>query len=115
MTQGQKTCRTVAWAFSIVEVVLFTVLCIVAFVEYAAVKNITSDMSNYVNIDAIYLPMGIVMIILAGVQVMFMILNGKARKDDYSHIALGVLQLIFGGLISGILMLCSGGNTKNHE
>ena len=110
MSQGQKTCRTVAWAFSIVEVVSFAIIAIVLFIEYATVKTLISDTN--IPIDAIYLTGGIILILLTGVQIVFMILNGKARKDEYSHIALGVLQLIFGGLISGILMLVSGGKAK---
>jgi hypothetical protein len=49
------------------------------------------------------------------ISFVFTILNGYARKDERSHVALGVLQLLFGDLISGILMLCSGGGCENAK
>jgi uncharacterized membrane protein len=33
------------------------------------------------------------------------VLNSKTKKDLRNHIALGVLQIIFGDIIAGILML----------
>ncbi|MDR0674885.1 MAG: DUF308 domain-containing protein [Mycoplasmataceae bacterium] len=55
---------------------------------------------------------GIVFLVLGIIQIIFAILDGKARKDQQSHIALGVLQILFGSLISGILVLIRNKTTR---
>lgn len=49
--------------------------------------------------------LGIVLLGLGLVQIVFTVLNGKARHDLNDHVALGVLQIIFGSLPAGILVI----------
>jgi hypothetical protein len=48
---------------------------------------------------------GVILMVLGLVQIIFVVLNSKAKNDLKDHIALGVLQIIFGGVPAGILIL----------
>ncbi|MDR0825855.1 MAG: hypothetical protein LBM72_01160 [Mycoplasmataceae bacterium] len=109
-TNNQKTLRTVAWAFSIVEVVAYSIALIAFIIAIIAGGSNFTDAGYDGDIGKGYfIGVTIVLAIMLGVAITFLVLNGKARKDTKPHIASGVLQIIFGSLISGILILCSGG------
>jgi hypothetical protein len=73
-----------------------------------------SNLNSSISPDA--MPMliaGIVLGALALAQIIFVIFNKKACKDATSHIALGVLQIIFGDVVSGIMVLIP--NKTTHK
>jgi hypothetical protein len=59
-----------------------------------------------------FLIIGCVLLGLALIQIIFVVLNGKARKDIKGHTALGVLQILFGDLIAGILIIIRNKTTR---
>jgi FtsH-binding integral membrane protein len=60
----------------------------------------------------VYLIIGCILLALSLIQILFVVLNSKARKDLKGHTALGVLQIIFGNLISGILIIIRNKSTR---
>jgi hypothetical protein len=108
MTQGQKICRKIAYAFSIVGLVCYGLMFFIFLIDYAVYKNIFyEDMGSGILLAGV-----LVFVILAIMQVPLLFLNIKISKDEYSHVALGVCNIVFGGLVSGILILCSGGKQR---
>jgi hypothetical protein len=63
-----------------------------------------SSMASTSSDIAIMIP-GFILLALGLIQIIFVVLNSKAKNDLKNHIALGVLQIIFGDIVAGILML----------